>query len=104
MSQQFDDDTTTLILLGVFFGPALIAAGVGVAAAQLPQLANWLVEHHILAAPSAEPALVIPNTGGAGLDWIRLVPIVSLLAIAVTWTAWWARTRSSTITTQRGTK
>ena len=90
---QFDDDTTTLILVGLLAGPAVLAAAVGITAARAPAAAAWLVEHHVLASAAATPVLAIPGAGGAGLDWARIIPVVSLLIIAVVWCVWLARNK-----------
>jgi len=90
---QFDDDTTTLILVGLLAGPAVLAAAVGITAARAPAAAAWLVEHHVLASAAATPVLAIPGAGGAGLDWPRIIPLVSLLIIAVAWGVWLARNK-----------
>ena len=58
-----------------------------------PAAAAWLVEHHVLASAAATPVLPIPGAGGAGLDWARIIPVVSLLIIAVVWGVWLARNR-----------
>ena len=55
--------------------------------------AAWLVEHHVLASAAATPVLAIPGAGGAGLDWARIIPVVSLLIIAVVWGVWLARNK-----------
>ena len=91
--QQLDDDTTTLILVGLLGGPAVLAAAVGIAASRTPAAAAWLVEHHVLASAAATPVLPIPGAGGAGLDWARIIPVVSLLIIAVVWGVWLARNK-----------
>ena len=90
---QLDDDTTTLILVGLLGGPAVLAAAVGIAASRTPAVAAWLVEHHVLASAAASPVLAIPGAGGAGLDWPRIIPVVSLLIIAVVWCVWLARNK-----------
>ena len=90
---QLDDDTTTLILVGLLGGPAVLAAAVGIAASRTPAAAAWLVEHHVLASAAASPVLAIPGAGGAGLDWARIIPVVSLLIIAVVWGVWLARNK-----------
>lgn len=95
-SGQFDDDTTTMIILGILFGPAVLAAGLGVVASKIPTVASWLTDHHVLVAASDNPILVIPETGGAGLDLSRILPITALLLIALVWTAWIARHREGT--------
>ena len=89
---QLDDDTTTMIILAILFGPAALTAGLGVLASQIPGVAGWLIDHHILV---AEPVLVIPGTDGAGLDWLRIIPIASLMLIALVWSVWLARSKAS---------
>ena len=37
---QFDDDTTTLILVGLLAGPAVLATAVGIAASRTPAAAT----------------------------------------------------------------
>lgn len=90
---QLDDDTTTLILVGLLVGPTALVAAVGIAASRAPAVAAWLVEHHVLASAAASPVLAIPGAGGAGLDWPRIIPLVSLLIIAVVWGVWLARNK-----------
>lgn len=85
---QLSDDSTTLILMGLLFGPAVLAAGLGFAASKVPGVAGWLVEHHVLAAAADDPFLVIPGTGGAGLDLMRIIPVVALLLIVLVWAVW----------------
>ena len=92
---QLDDDATTMIILGILFGPASLTAGLGVLASQIPGVAGWLVEHHFLV---AEPALEIPGAGGAGLDWLRIIPMMSLLAIALVWSVWLVRAKAGDVT------
>lgn len=94
-SGQFDEDTTTMIILGILFGPALLAAGLGVIASKVPAVAAWLTDHHVLVPPADNPILVLPETGGAGLDLARILPIVVLLLIALIWSVWIARQRAA---------
>ena len=90
---QLDDDTTTMIILAILFGPAALTAGLGVLASQTPAVASWLMNHHILT--SHNPVLVIPGTDGAGLDWLRIIPIAALMLIALVWSVWLARSKAS---------
>lgn len=82
--KDLDDDTMVLILLGIVAGPALLA----VVASQLPDFATLLIDHQILVAPQALPILQIPGTGGAGLDWARLVSLAAVVIISLVWMVW----------------
>ena len=62
----------------VLFGvPALV---VGWAAAGWASASEWMLEHGLLLPASADPVLVLPRTGGAGLDWNRIVLALAALA------------------------
>lgn len=91
--QQLDDDTTTMILIGLLFGPALLAAGIGVVAAQVPEVASWLTQRNVLVAPADNPLLVIPGTAGAGLDLMRIIPIASAILLALIWAVWLSKSK-----------
>ena len=82
--KDLDDDTMTIILIGILAGPALLA----VLAAKLPDFSQLLIDLQILVPPHALPILQIPGTDGAGLDWVRVVPLVSMIIICLVWAVW----------------
>lgn len=100
---QYSDDTTTLILVGVLFGPAVLAAGLAVAAAKVPAVAGWLIERQVLVAAADDPLLVIPGTGGAGVDLMRIIPVVAVILIGLVW-AVWASKRAREAAAENGTR
>lgn len=91
MSQQHSASATTpgeeIVLVHV----AMIMLGAVVASAGALWLAGaqWLVDHHVIVAARLDPLLVIPGTGGAGLDLARVfIGAGVLLAVMVIATSW----------------
>lgn len=82
--KDLDDDTMVIILMGILAGPALLA----VLASKLPDFSQLLIDAQILVAPKALPILQIPGTDGAGLDWVRIIPLASMIIICLVWAVW----------------
>jgi len=92
-TRDLDDDQTILVLIGIFAGPALLGTGLATLTAKVPGVAGWLIDHHILVAAAAQPIVTIPASGGAGLDWSRLIALTAAVLIWLTWVIWAAHTR-----------
>lgn len=71
------DDTMTLLLIAAIglavIGPALA----------WQQITGWLVDHGVLVDSQTDPVIVVPASGGAGLDISRVTIIIALLAVSV---------------------
>jgi len=92
-TRDLDDDQTILVLIGIFAGPALLGAGLATITAKVPGAAGWLIDHQILVAAADQPILTLPASGGAGLDWPRLIALTAVVLIGLTWVIWAAHTR-----------
>lgn len=74
-----DSDIMAMLGFAVFFGGAIIGS-LGLLWLRGVQ---WLVEHHILVAASADPLLAIPGGDGAGFDLARIVIVAAVLVAMV---------------------
>ena len=83
--QQLDDDQTFLAFIGMIFGPAAFAAVLGIAAAKIPALVEFLVQVKVLAPASAHPLLSASWLQGAGLDLPRIVILAVLILLPTIW-------------------
>lgn len=72
-TKQLSDDALTLIFVGMFLGPTILAA----LAARLPEVELWLVERGVLVGHALLP--LTPT--GAGLDLNRLVMVAAVIVI-----------------------
>lgn len=70
-----DDDDVVLFFIALIGGPGLLAAFWSTAV-------GWLLEHRWLLPEADTPLLIVPATGGAGLDLPRAV-IAAAVALAV---------------------
>lgn len=72
-----DDESLAVILLAVL--------GVAVAGPAFfwDKVVTWLVAHRVLASSAADPVVVLPAAGGAGLDGRRMVIVVAVVLLAV---------------------
>lgn len=46
---------------------------------------QWLLEHSVLVASSADPVVTLPGAQGAGLDAARVVIVAGVLIFMVAW-------------------
>ena len=67
-----DDDLLVLLLLGTVAGPAILAVA-------WTSIVDWLLEVHVLVDTVQRPLLVLPASGGAGLDLPRLLLLAAFV-------------------------
>lgn len=70
-----------LIHVGLF----AIAAAIGSAGVFMHKGAAWLVQQGMLVAAAADPLLVLPSSGGAGLDRPRIAVAAAVLVAFLAW-------------------
>lgn len=79
-SSTDDDELLLLIVCSLAFLTLL-----GSAAVYWIQGVEWLVEHGVLVAASAHPAVALPGLAGAGLDGPRLAIALGVAVVAIAW-------------------
>lgn len=86
MSLQ-DDDDFYLLMIGISFSGAILAAGGVIAAKSWETATTWLLEHQLIVPAADDPTVVLPRAAGAGLDVARLGVaaglVIALLALLV---------------------
>ena len=73
------DEVQVLIALGVglaIFGPAL-------AALRWAKTVRWMISEGLIVAAESHPLIMLPSSGGAGLDLARLA-VIAAVVLAVT--------------------
>ena len=82
-SRTSEDEMFLLFILGLF----ALAAAAGSVGYWGGQAVAWLLEHRALVPARAHPLVVLPSSGGAGLDLPRLslllAAVIGLLVAAV---------------------
>lgn len=81
--QSISDDEMTLLLVAFAAWPALA----GAATWAWSQGGTWLVKHQILVPAKAEPLVILPGMGGAGLDMARVSIVAGAVMVLVALTA-----------------
>lgn len=67
----------------IYMGMLALGAVLGSAGLLWLKGATWLVEHQVLVAAAADPLVVIPGTGGAGLDVSRAAIAAAVILVAL---------------------
>lgn len=81
-NSTLDDDEIVLTLLAVCAWPALVAGAVW----GWSRGTGWLIAHKIVVAASENPLVVIPATGGAGLDLQRVAVVAGFGVLMLAFT------------------
>ncbi len=73
-------DELLVVLLAGMIGLGAVA---GAAVVGWERLIGWLVEHQVLLAATHNPAVIVPYTGGTGLDRPRLAVLTALVLLGL---------------------
>lgn len=80
MKQELPPGEVMVLLVAGSVGLGAVISGVG---ALWLKGAKWMVQQGLLVSAKADPLLVIPGAGGAGLDILRLLVVAGVLLIVV---------------------
>lgn len=88
-SIDFDDpyEVLTLVMLSLGVVPVALLMVTERGGDYLQRAARWAVEHDVLLAPGQGALLTLPGTGGAGLDWPRILILALVVGCGAVLTA-----------------